>query len=190
MEDYFRRGHLALWLLVIPIWMLLHPPASLFAAQVRTIAPLPKPFAIQASVAAVVATPTPTPSPTPTPVPTIIATPRPTAVIVEATPQPVSAIAAQIQARISYWSQQYGLDPSWLLRVGKCESEYNPSAVNRHYYAGGGNPTGVFQYLPDTWRGFSAEAGLAGASIWDYEAQAHVTAWAFSRGHSGDWECK
>ena len=75
MEDAFKRGHLALWLLVIPVWMLLHSPASLFAAQTRTIAPPPKPFATRATVVSVAATPTPTPSPTPiptaTPVPAI-----------------------------------------------------------------------------------------------------------------------
>ena len=58
------------------------------------------------------------------------------------------------------------------------------------FIAGGGNPTGIFQYLPDTWREFSARAGLPGASIWDPEAQAHVTAWAFANGLSSHWECK
>lgn len=95
-----------------------------------------------------------------------------------------------IVASITKWAAHYGVPVERLLRIAKCESGYNPKAVNRGYYAGGGNPSGLFQYLPSTFRSYSKMAGLENADIWDYEAQAHVTAWAFANGKSGAWECK
>jgi hypothetical protein len=171
-----------------------HNPQSLQATVSRPVAP---PLTLQASIAAVVATPTPEPTPEPTPVPTpeptAVPTPVPTAVVRAAPAQaPVAAGGSveDVKATIIYWANHYGVSADRLLRIAECESGYSSVAVNRNYYAGGGNPSGIFQYLPATWASFSAKAGLAGASIWDYRAQARVTAWAFANGLSSHWECQ
>lgn len=85
---------------------------------------------------------------------------------------------------------KYGLEPSYLLRIAKCESRFNPNAVNKNYTAGGGHPSGLFQFIPSTWTRMSLQAGYAGSSVFDATANANVAAWAFSHGRASEWECK
>jgi soluble lytic murein transglycosylase-like protein len=100
------------------------------------------------------------------------------------------ASGGDVQGSIVKWANAYGVDPNWLLRVAKCESGYNPLASNKGYYAGGGNPSGVFQFLPQTFAANAARAGIPGANLWDVDSQAHVAAYMFSIGQSGQWACK
>lgn len=95
-----------------------------------------------------------------------------------------------LEAAIIHWANHYGVSSDWLLRIANCESTMNPSAVNTGYYAGGGHPTGLFQYLPETWTRISGRAGLTGLDIWNGHHQAQVTAWAFANGYDGEWECR
>jgi len=46
---------------------------------------------------------------------------------------------------------KHGIDPDYLVEVARCESTLKPNSINYNYYAGGGHPTGLFQYLPETW---------------------------------------
>lgn len=96
-----------------------------------------------------------------------------------ATPSP-----GDVRGAIVYWAQQYGVSPDYLLSVAKCESNFRTNAVG-----GGGLYQGLFQYAPSTWAGFSSNAGVGGASIWDGNAQARTTAWAFANGKSSHWGC-
>ena len=86
-------------------------------------------------------------------------------------------------------ANRHGVDPNYLLRVAKCESGHNPNAVNRNYYAGGGNPTGLFQYLPETWNRIGSRSPYGVGNIWNALDQANVTAWAFANGYAKEWEC-
>ena len=97
---------------------------------------------------------------------------------------------ADIKATITYCANHYGVSPSWLLRVANCESGYNPSASNRNYYAGGGHPSGVFQFLPRTFYANAARIGIPNPNLWDYRQQAQVAAWMFSIVQHVQWECK
>ena len=162
---------------------------------------VPPPAFTQGAVIAMAATPTPTPTPEPTaeptpeptPIPTVVYTaPAPTPVYVAPTtaPVPVSGSSDEVQATIVYWANHYGVDPNWMLGVAKCESGFSPAAINHGYYAGGGNPSGIFQFLPETFYGNAAKIGLVAANLWDYHHQAQVAAWMFSVGQSGQWECK
>ena len=71
------------------------------------------------------------------------------------------------------------------LRVGWCESRYNPSAINARSGA-----SGLFQFMPATWAANSVRAGYAGASVFDPVASANVAAYMFSRGQAAQWSCK
>lgn len=106
-------------------------------------------------------------------------------------PQPVSrAVAGDIPATITRWANHYGVSADWLLRVATCESTLNPAAVNRGYYAGGGHPSGLFQFLPQTFYANAARAGIAGADLWSVEHQAQTAAYMFSIGQHVQWECR
>ncbi|MGZ3582636.1 MAG: transglycosylase SLT domain-containing protein [Ktedonobacterales bacterium] len=69
------------------------------------------------------------------------------------------------------------------LNIARCESGFNPSAVNRSSDA-----EGVFQFLASTWRGTS----YAGYSRMNASANIHAAYQIFVRdGHSWrEWQCK
>ena len=77
------------------------------------------------------------------------------------------------------------------LRIIDCESNGNPSAVNP--YSGA---SGLFQFLPSTWATTAPNAGYAGASALDPEANVAAAAWLANRyqelGYSywHPWSCK
>lgn len=87
-------------------------------------------------------------------------------------------------------ASKYGLNVDHFLSVVDCESSFNANAVNTSYYAGGGNPSGLMQFLPETWKRMSSQAGYSGASVFNPVANANVAAWAWANGHSGEWQCQ
>jgi peptidoglycan hydrolase CwlO-like protein len=70
---------------------------------------------------------------------------------------------------------------TWALRVAKCESNYNPYAVNPSSGA-----AGLFQFLPSTWRG----SPFASQSVFDPVANAQAAEWLYNRSGPGQWQCK
>jgi hypothetical protein len=79
------------------------------------------------------------------------------------------------------------------LRVMWCESRGNPTVVNDVSGA-----AGLFQFVPNTWGWASAEAGWAGASVFDPEANIASAAWLVqvsidtdhAGGPWGHWSCQ
>jgi soluble lytic murein transglycosylase-like protein len=69
---------------------------------------------------------------------------------------------------------------SWALRVAKCESNYNPYAVNRSSGA-----AGLFQFLPSTW----AASPYHAQSVFDPVANSRAAAWLYQRSGPGQWVC-
>ena len=121
MEDYFRRSQLAFWLLIVPLFMLMHSPGS-FLVSGKEVKALPKPFAQTSSITAVHATP----------IPTVIVTPRPPV----ATPVVRVVVVAQpvITASHDDWMRAAGIAPSdwWAVDyIVSRESGWNPGAVNK-----------------------------------------------------------
>jgi hypothetical protein len=86
------------------------------------------------------------------------------------------------------WANVYGVSAPQLLRVADCESDYNPSVVST-FVVEGVHPMGLFQHLPTYWPARAARYGVPGASIFDAEAQAKVTAAMFRDGQSDLWAC-
>lgn len=119
---------------------------------------------------------------------TMLDVPKP---VVEA-PKPVEKLVSgggDVEGMIRTAAAKYGVDAERLVRIGRCESGFNPNAVNYNYYAGGGNPSGVFQFIPSTWSRMSDQAGFSGASVFDAYSNVNVAAWAFANGRAGEWEC-
>ncbi len=79
--------------------------------------------------------------------------------------------------------QVFGRYAGGALNVARCESGFNPAAINR-----GSNASGVFQFLPSTWRG-TAYARSSPFNAW---ANVHAAYQVFVRdGYSWrEWVCK
>lgn len=92
---------------------------------------------------------------------------------------------AEIERIISEAAERWGADPVQLMRVAWCESRYNPNAYNPT-----AQDTGLFQFIPETWRRESRRAGYGGASAYDPVASANTAAMLFAEGKSRLWTCK
>lgn len=78
-------------------------------------------------------------------------------------------------------SEKYGADQNWMQRVMFCESRGNSNAYNARSGA-----SGLYQFLPSTWR----TTPYGSQSIWDAEAQVNAAAWMYSKGRAREWSCK
>jgi uncharacterized protein YraI len=110
--------------------------------------------------AAAAATPAPTPAPTPSAAPT--------------------GSGGTIVEIITAAANRYGQSPSAMLAVARCESNLNPNAINPR-----SNASGLFQFLPGTWR----TTPYASYSIFDPWANANAAGWMWSVGRRGEWVC-
>jgi hypothetical protein len=93
-------------------------------------------------------------------------------------PAPPATAGVGVQAIYAVFGSSPGL--AWALRVAHCESRYNPLAVNASSGA-----SGLFQFMPSTWRAY-----FAGWNIWDPYAQARAALVFYNRGATNAWTCK
>jgi len=84
-------------------------------------------------------------------------------------------VAADAFAPLGAGAQQ------WALRVAKCESGYNPNAVNR-----GSGASGLFQFMPATW----ASMPQGRQSVFNAVANAQAAAVLYARSGPNQWSCK
>jgi peptidoglycan hydrolase CwlO-like protein len=94
-------------------------------------------------------------------------------------PVPVASSAIQ-QIILDAFAPLGAAAQQWALRVAKCESGYNPYAVNRATGA-----AGLFQFLPSTW----AATPQHNQSPFDPVANANAAAWLYARDGPGQWQC-
>lgn len=106
------------------------------------------------------------------------ATPAPTSAPA-ATPAPASSGGSIIEI-ITEAANRYGQSPAAMIAIARCESNLDPNAVNRS-----SNASGLFQFLPGTWR----TTPYASYSIFDPWANANAAAWMWSVGRRGEWVC-
>lgn len=78
-------------------------------------------------------------------------------------------------------ANRYGQSPAAMISVARCESSLNPNAVNRSSGA-----SGLFQFMPGTWR----TTPYANANIFNAESNANAAAWMWSVGRQREWVCK
>ncbi|HVQ44215.1 MAG TPA: ubiquitin-like domain-containing protein [Candidatus Saccharimonadia bacterium] len=93
---------------------------------------------------------------------------------------------------VEYWRSQAeaaatanGIDPNMLLRIMNCESRGNATSVSA-FTIGGEHPTGLFQFLPSTWRA----AGGTNDNIFDGSLQIQIAAKKMAREGTKAWQCK
>lgn len=93
---------------------------------------------------------------------------------------------------VEYWrplveaaAAQYGLDPNMMLRIMTCESHGNATVVSR-FVINGEHPTGLYQFLPSTWRA----NGGTDDNILDGALQIKIAAKKMARDGTSAWECK
>jgi uncharacterized protein YraI len=104
----------------------------------------------------------------------------------ETAPAPAAAPAAPASSGnpitdiITEAANKYGQNPQAMLAVARCESGLNPNAYNARSGA-----SGLFQFLPGTWR----TTPFASYSIFDAWASANAAAWMWSVGRRGEWYC-
>jgi Transglycosylase SLT domain len=129
--------------------------------------------ALQAPTPAPAAAPAATPAPTRAPAPAPAPAPP---------PPPPSAGGGSIQQIILDAFAPLGAGAQqWALRVAKCESGYNPNAVNRSSGA-----SGLFQFLPSTW----ASMPQHNQSVFNPVANAQAAAVLYQRSGPNQWSCK
>lgn len=90
--------------------------------------------------------------------------------------------ADSVPALILEASQDYGVDYRLMMRLSWCESRHQRWAFNR--WSGASGP---FQWLPSSFAEVAPQAGYAGASVWDAEANVRTAAYAISRGQIWRW---
>ena len=97
------------------------------------------------------------------------------------TTQPPGAVVAAIRAAAA----RYGLDPTDLEAIARCESSLRVLAVGRD------QELGLFQWKPTSWQQISKASGLEYSidRIFDVDAQAELAAWAIANGYRSWWSC-
>ena len=78
-------------------------------------------------------------------------------------------------------ARAFGQPEEDLLRVGRCESNLDPRAVNPD-----GPYFGLFQFLRSTW----ASTPFADQDIFDPVANASAAAWMWEQGRRNEWACQ
>lgn len=100
-----------------------------------------------------------------------------------------SGAVGNIEQMVREQAIAHGLDPNYMVQVAMCESGLGRDLVNEGYYAGGGNPTGIFQFLPETWTRISGRSPYGIGNILNHAQNIKVASWAFANGYAGEWEC-
>jgi uncharacterized protein YabE (DUF348 family) len=106
-------------------------------------------------------------------------------VIVEGTKVMFAGSVEHWRPLVEAAAAQYGLDPNMMLRIMMCESRGNASAVS-NFVVMGQHPTGLFQFLPSTWRA----NGGTDDNIFDGALQIQIAAKKMARDGTSAWECK
>lgn len=101
--------------------------------------------------------------------------------------QETTPIHPTVQEMIVQASIRWGLPPSRMLRIARCESRLgtDPNAYN-----GRSGHYGVFQFSPRTWAYASVRAGYVGASPLNDYTNIEVAMWLMKNVGPSQWTCK
>lgn len=99
----------------------------------------------------------------------------------DATPTPANPDQQALIDIIYAAADTYGQPRADMLRVARCESVLDPTAVNPSSGA-----SGLFQFMPGTWR----TTPFADQDIFDPVANANAAAWMWANGRRNEWVCQ
>lgn len=116
---------------------------------------------------------------------TVSETPAVPKVVVEGTKVVFAGSIEYWRPQVEAAATQYGIDPNMMLRIMSCESHGNASSVS-HFIVNGEHPTGLFQFLPSTWR----SSGGTDNNILDGSAQVQIAAKKMANEGTKAWQCK
>jgi soluble lytic murein transglycosylase-like protein len=105
------------------------------------------------------------------------------AILASLTPTDTPPVEAQGSVDAVEYGISLGLPRAWAYRVAWCESRYYAGAYNRWSGA-----SGLFQFIPSTWR--STPQGRAGMSPFDPYANAAAAAWLYRNYGASQWSCR
>jgi soluble lytic murein transglycosylase-like protein len=92
-----------------------------------------------------------------------------------------SCNAGSTRACIRRAALKYRVSEAMLRRKAWCESRFNPRAINR-----GSGASGLFQFLPSTWRTTPYGRRPIFAAKWN----ALAAGWMHARGRGAEWSCQ
>jgi hypothetical protein len=78
---------------------------------------------------------------------------------------------------------KYGGNVRHHVACARSESGLNPRSVN----AGGSGASGLFQFMPTTYKATLSRMGLKPKSIWSAKWNAHAAVWKFNHDGFGEW---
>jgi len=81
---------------------------------------------------------------------------------------------------VSLYALQYGAVETELVKVGGCESNFNPNAIHYNDGGKGKHSVGIFQYQRSTFDGFSKLLGEE-LDYYSYHDQAKLTSFIFAK---------
>lgn len=117
-----------------------------------------------------------------------------------AVPFPVNAQAEEIVTPIveemtipeliEHYSLKYNVDKEVISNVIKCESSFNPNAVNMaDSHANSQGSWGIAQFSKETFAHFSKEAGIENGDPMNPQQAIETMAYMFSKGLAFHWSC-
>lgn len=96
-------------------------------------------------------------------------------------------IAAQVRVRLADIAKRYGIDKTGLLRVSGCEATDYPNSVN-YNFRGPDKPTGLWQFLNQTFRFYS---GFACDADFRKDLDVSTLVYIYASGISPkEWACR
>jgi soluble lytic murein transglycosylase-like protein len=121
----------------------------------------------------------PTVTPTMTVAPTAIPTATPKLI-------PTIVTSSDLETLFAKYGSEYNVDPNWLKKIARCESNFNPQADTGLY-------AGMFQFMAQTWSSTRNSMGLDPNPDLRKNAEESIRTAAFmlSRGRENSWPvCK
>ena len=117
----------------------------------------------------------------------VIATTSPILPVYQA-PEPVKELT--IDEKITKYAKKHNADEVLMRRIIKCESSFNPKAVNwsdSHKYSKGSH--GIAQFSQETIKGYGKAIGLPDADPYNPDEALEVMSYMFSINQQRHWSC-
>lgn len=95
-----------------------------------------------------------------------------------------------IDEKITRYASQYGASEARMRVVIKCESNFNPEAVNwNDHHATSKGSHGIAQFAQGTIDGFGKQIGIENPDPYNVDHALEVMAYMFSEGQARHWSC-